>query len=81
MNDARTARAQIGLAYLYAIAFLADLAYVIVKMPDLTETAKVILLPMLGWLGALVQQHSSYFFARQRPDSSPPTTPTDTGES
>lgn len=75
MNDDRTARAQVGLAFLYAIAFLADLAYVIVKMPELTETAKVVLLPMLGWLGALVQQHSSYFFARQRPDSTPPTIP------
>ena len=63
------ARAQIGLAYLYAGAFLLDLTILLIHPPELTETAKIILLPMLGWLGALVQQHSSYFFARQRPDT------------
>lgn len=76
VNDTVIARAQIGLAYLYAVAFLADLTYLIVSMPELTEAAKILLLPMLGWLGALVQQHSSYFFARQRPDtpaSEPPS--------
>lgn len=79
MNDLATARAQIGLAYLYAIAFLVDLTILLLQPPALTETAKIILLPMLGWLGALVQQHSSYFFARQRPDSSTsePTPPKD----
>lgn len=73
-------RAQVGLAYLYALAFLIDLSIILVSPPELSETAKIILLPMLGWLGALVQQHSSYFFARQRPDSpsadrSPPAAP------
>lgn len=61
-------RAQVGLAYLYALAFLVDLTIILLSPPELSETAKIILLPMLGWLGALVQQHSSYFFARQRPD-------------
>ena len=61
-------RAQVGLAFLYALAFLVDLTIILLSPPELSETAKIILLPMLGWLGALVQQHSSYFFARQRPD-------------
>jgi hypothetical protein len=75
MNDDRTARAQVGLAFLYGIGFLGVLAALILAPPNVNEFVKSMLLTMLGYLGALVQQQSSYFFARQRPDSTPPTIP------
>ena len=74
MNDTTTARAQIGLAYMYGLGFLGVLGILIVMPPNANEFVKSMLLTMLGYLGALVQQQSSYFFARQRPDSTPPTT-------
>lgn len=72
MNDTTTARAQIGLAYMYGLGFLAVLAALILAPPSVNEFVKSMLLTMLGYLGALVQQQSSYFFARQRPDASTP---------
>lgn len=71
MNDATTARAQIGLAYMYGSGFLLVLAALILAPPNVNEFVKSMLLTMLGYLGALVQQQSSYFFARQRPDGMP----------
>lgn len=78
MIDKTTSRAQIGLAFLYGIGFLGVLGALIVSPPDVNEFVKSMLLTMLGYLGALVQQQSSYFFARQRPDSTPPTTTAET---
>lgn len=75
-----TAKAQIGLAFMYGLGFLAVLAILIVMPPNANEFVKSMLLTMLGYLGALVQQQSSYFFARQRPDSTDSTIPpTDKG--
>jgi hypothetical protein len=73
MNDTTTARAQIGLAYMYGAGFLLVLAALIIAPPNVNEFVKSMLLTMLGYLGALVQQQSSYFFARQRPDGTTPT--------
>lgn len=75
MNDTTTARAQIGLAYMYGLGFLLCLAALILAPPDVNEFVKSMLLTMLGYLGALVQQQSSYFFARQRPDGLPTPDP------
>jgi hypothetical protein len=72
MNDNTTARAQIGLAYMYGLGFLAVLGALILAPPNVNEFVKSMLLTMLGYLGALVQQQSSYFFARQRPDTPSP---------
>lgn len=64
--DSRLATAQILLALIYAVGFLAVLAALILIPPNANEFVKGMLLTMLGYLGALVQQQSSYFFARQR---------------
>lgn len=72
MNHTTTQRAQIGLAYLYACGFLIVLLTLILTARTLDEFTKSVLLTMLGYLGALVQQQSSYFFARQRPETSQP---------
>lgn len=72
MNESSVARAQIGLAYMYGLGFLAVLGALILAPPNVNEFVKSMLLTMLGYLGALVQQQSSYFFARQRPDTPPP---------
>jgi presenilin-like A22 family membrane protease len=72
MSDHQTGRAQIGLAYMYGLGFLAVLATLILSPPNVNEFVKSMLLTMLGYLGALVQQQSSYFFARQRPDAPTP---------
>lgn len=69
MNDLTTATAQIRLAYIYALGFFATLGSLIVFTSGIDEFGKSVLLTMLGYLGALVQQQSSYFFARQRPDT------------
>jgi hypothetical protein len=71
-NENTVARAQIGLAIMYGLGFLIVLGALIVKPPELNEFVKSTLLTMLGYLGALVQQQSSYFFARQRPDAPSP---------
>lgn len=69
MNDLTTATAQIRLAYIYAIGFFCVLFTLIFFGRGMDEFTKSVLLTMLGYLGALVQQQSSYFFARQRPDT------------
>lgn len=69
MNDLSTANAQIRLAYIYAIGFFLTLGTLIFYGRGMDEFGKSVLLTMLGYLGALVQQQSSYFFARQRPDT------------
>jgi hypothetical protein len=70
--EVTVARAQIGIAYMYGLGFLAVLGALIFVQPNTSEFVKSVLLTMLGYLGALVQQQSSYFFARQRPDESVP---------
>jgi hypothetical protein len=69
VNDLPTATAQIRLAYIYAIGFFITLGTLIFCASGVNEFGKSVLLTMLGYLGALVQQQSSYFFARQRPDT------------
>jgi hypothetical protein len=71
MTD-NVAKAQIGLAYMYGLGFLLVLGALILTPPNVNEFVKSMLLTMLGYLGALVQQQSSYFFARQRPDAAKP---------
>lgn len=67
-NDPQMARMQFGVVYFYAFLFGSVLLLLVLRPIVLDEFAKGILLTMLGYLGALVQQHSSYLFARQRPD-------------
>jgi hypothetical protein len=69
MNDVLTSNAQIRIAYIYAIGFFLTLGTLIFYGKGIDEFGKSVLLTMLGYLGALVQQQSSYFFARQRPDT------------
>ena len=71
-NDARMAYMQFGVVFFYAILFAAVLLLLVLRPITLDEFAKGVLLTMLGYLGALVQQHSSYLFARQRPDTPVP---------
>lgn len=74
MNDVNTSNAQIRIAYIYAIGFFLTLGTLIFYGKGMDEFGKSVLLTMLGYLGALVQQQSSYFFARQRPDTPAPNT-------
>lgn len=66
------ARIQARLAYFWSFIFAFVLFTLVWHPPTLDEFAKGIVLTMLGYLGALVQQHSSYFFARHRPTEPPP---------
>jgi hypothetical protein len=68
-NDPFMVRAQFAVIFFYAALFAIVLILFIVMAPTLDEFIKGILLTMLGYLGALVQQQSSYIFARQRPDT------------
>lgn len=68
MNDPTTARAQIGLAFFYAIAFVVVLCLIILRPPQVDEFGKAILQTLLGGLLVLCTQQSGYFFARQRSD-------------
>lgn len=74
------ARAQIGLAFFYAIAFVIVLCLLILRPPQVDEFGKAVLQTLLGGLLVLCTQQSGYFFARQRPDSTtgaaPPVDPT-----
>lgn len=71
MNDKLTAYAQVWLATLYALGFLIVLGLLIFLPLQPDDTTKTLLLTMLGVLGTLATQQSSYFFARQRPGSDP----------
>jgi hypothetical protein len=69
MNATSIAKTQAALAFFWSAMFAFVLVVLVIRPPTLDEFAKGIVLTMLGYLGALVQQHSSYFFARQRPDA------------
>jgi len=71
MTD-NTARAQIGLAFFYAIAFVVVLCLLILRPPQVDEFGKAVLQTLLGGLLVLCTQQSGYFFARQRPDTPSP---------
>jgi hypothetical protein len=63
----KLANAQIWLASLYAIGFLVVIVLLVTLWAQIGESAKAILAGLIGYLGALVQQQSSFFFARERP--------------
>lgn len=71
-NDPFMVRAQFAVIFFYAALFAIVLILFILLAPTLDEFVKGILLTMLGYLGALVQQQSSYVFARQRPNEPDP---------
>lgn len=81
VNDAATATIQSRLAYIYSIGFFIVLFTLIFCAKGLNEFVRGILLTMVGYLGAIVQQQSSYFFARQRPDTPAMNTTTTTSTS
>jgi hypothetical protein len=72
MNQFDIAKTQAMLAFFWSGMFAFVLVVLIIHPPTLDEFVKGIILTMLGYLGALVQQHSSYFFARQRPETPTP---------
>ncbi len=74
MNDATVARAQIGLAFFYAIAFVCVLVLLILQPPQVDEFGKAVLQTLLGGLLVLCTQQSGYFFARQRQEATMPNT-------
>lgn len=67
-NDPFMVRAQFSVIFFYALLFAATLILFMVLAPTLDEFGQSVFLIMLGYLGALVQQQSSYIFARQRPN-------------
>lgn len=87
MTSARTdyllAIAQILLASIMAMGFLAVIFVLIFYHATLDQGTNTLLTGLAGVLGTIVTQQSGYFFQRQRPpgtpDPAPPSAPTLTG--
>ena len=74
--DLLLARAQIGLAYLFAVGFIGILAMLVFQPINLTPTATTILTGLLSVFGTILTLQMNYFFARQRPPTLPDPTNT-----
>lgn len=66
-SDLLLAKAQVGLAVLMAIGFLATLFTLVAVHNTLAPVENSLLSGLTGVLGTIVTQQSGYFFARQRP--------------
>ena len=71
--DLLLARAQVGLAFLAMIGFLAILGILIFYQSQLTPTTTTVLTGLLSVFGTILTMMMNYFFARQRPGTSDPT--------
>jgi hypothetical protein len=69
--DLMLARAQIGLAFLFAIGFLVILGVLIFYQANLTPTVTTILTSLLSVFVTILTLQSNYFFARTRPPTLP----------
>lgn len=76
--DSMLAKAQVGLAFLFAIGFLLILAVLIFYQTNLTPTVTTILTSLLSVFVTILTLQSNYFFARQRPPGLPDSPPTTT---
>jgi hypothetical protein len=73
------ARAQVGLAFLFAVGFFALLFLLLLYHKDLGSTELTILTGLVSVLGTLLALMMNFFFARTRPAALPdPTTSTTT---
>jgi len=64
--DLLLAKAQVGLAVLMSLGFLATLFVLILLHNTLAPVENSLLSGLTGVLGTIVTQQSGYFFARQR---------------
>jgi hypothetical protein len=82
-TDFLLAIAQILLAFVMALGFLAVIFVLIFYHGALDQVTNTLLTGLAGVLGTIVTQQSGYFFQRQRPptlpDPSPPGAPTLSG--
>ena len=80
--DRILARAQVGLAFLFAFGFFALLFVLLLFHRDLSSTELTILTGLVSVLGTLLALMMNFFFARTRPAALPdPTTTTTTTSS
>lgn len=68
--DKMLARAQVGLAFLFAFGFLGILA-ALIFVPAIAKETSSLLTNMMTVLGTLLTLQMNYFFARQRPPALP----------
>jgi hypothetical protein len=77
--DRLLARAQVGLAFLFAIGFIAILGALMFLSKDLSATATTVLTGLLSVFGTILTLQMNFFYARQRQPALPdPTTTTTT---
>lgn len=76
--DLMIARAQIGIALLFGVAFIGVLFTLIFFYSNLNAAANTLLSGLTGALVTIVTQQSAFFFARQRPQALPDPTQTTT---
>jgi len=75
--DTMLARAQVGLAFLFAVGFFALLFMLLLFHRDMSATELTILTGLVSVLGTLLALMMNFFFARTRPAALPdPTTTT-----
>lgn len=82
-TDHLLARAQVGMAFLFALAFIAVLLVLLLSLTGVHELApsvNTLLTGLLGVFGTIITLQQNYFFARQRPTTlpDPVSTPTPT---
>lgn len=73
-TDKLIARAQVGLAFLFALAFIVVLLVLLVSLTGVKELPAAInalLTGLLGVFGTILTLQQNYFFARQRPPTVP----------
>jgi hypothetical protein len=77
--DTMLARAQVGLAFLFALGFFALLGVLLMVHREMTPTELTILTGLVSVLGTLLALMMNFFFARTRPAALPdPATTTTT---
>jgi hypothetical protein len=80
--DLLLARAQVGLAFFFALVFAATLILLfmgVAGITDLSDAAMQLLVGMAGVIGTIVTLQQNYFFARHRaPTIEPTPSPTPT---
>jgi len=76
--DRLLARAQVGLAFLFAVGFILILAVLLLSLTGVKElpaSTNALLTGLLGVFGTIITLQQNYFFARQRPHGLPDPTP------
>lgn len=70
--DRMIGRAQIALAFFFAIAFIGLLAVLLIYSHEIADTTRELIKDMMQALLMILSTQTAFFFARSRPPADPP---------